>query len=77
MDFLRDSESQPWMNFKILSQNKVIDRNKAESTNFVESMITKNKDEGQNENNEDSPNTSAESDDVFIVEKVVEDNSEA
>ena len=40
-------------------------------------MITKDKDEEQNDNNEESPNTSAESDDVFIVEKVVEDNSEA
>ena len=40
-------------------------------------MITKNKDEGQSDNNEESPNTSAGSDDVFIVEKVVEDNSEA
>ena len=49
----------------------------AESTEFVESMITQNKEEAPIDNNEESPNTSAESDDVFIVEKAVEDNSEA
>ena len=39
--------------------------------------LTQNNDVFQGENKEESPNTSAESDDVFIVEKVVEDNSEA